>query len=887
MSPPNPRYTTANVRKSFLSFFESKSHKIVASDALVPAHDPTLLFTNSGMVQFKNVFLGAEKSPSARVANVQRCLRAGGKHNDLDVVGYTARHHTFFEMLGNWSFGEYFKKEAITWAWELLTEHWEIPKERLWVTVYHTDDEAYAHWRDDIGIVPEKIIRIGDNKGALFASDNFWQMADTGPCGPCTEIFYDHGDMVPGGPPGSPQEDGDRFIEIWNLVFMQYDRQIDGAMHPLPAPCVDTGMGLERICAVLQHVHSNYEIDLFQDLIAEAAKVTATTDLQNKSLRVIADHIRASAFLIADGILPSNEGRGYVLRRIIRRALRHGWMLGVRKPFFHSMVPRLTELMSDAYPVLRQSVKKVEESLKDEEERFAETLDAGMRLFNQLLPLPSGIVSGADAFRLYDTYGFPLDLTADIAREHGLEVDFAEFEQAMSKQRAMARRAGKFSQAQVLPAALIATLEPTQFVGYTDFTATDLCVKALVHGGQAQQSVCQGEHAWLILDKTPFYAESGGQIGDSGQLIGTNGIFEVQDTCKIAGHFFAHIGEVISGEIQLGQKLHAHVAGIARMSTTCNHSATHLLHAALRALLGNHVEQKGSLVTAERLRFDFSHAQAVQPDILAEVEKLVNAHIRANYPVDVRTMSREQAFSQGAMALFGEKYGEYVRVVQMGEVSIELCGGTHVARTGDIGFFKIISENGIASGVRRIEAMTGEAANLYVLAQEQTLRQAAALLNCGIHSTDFVEKLHVQLNQQKSLQRQIEALQAQHAHNAIVQIKDSAINVQGIQVISARLENLNAKQLRAAADQLKNWLSDAVIVLAGVSENKVALIVSVSSRITDTIHAGELLGYLCQSVGGKGGGRADLAQGAGNDCPELAGALNSVTDWVKQKQCAG
>jgi len=880
-----PTFSSNQVRQDFLDFFRGKGHTIVPSAPLVPGNDPTLLFTNSGMVQFKDVFLGAEKRSYVRAADVQRCLRAGGKHNDLDQVGYTARHHTFFEMLGNWSFGDYFKKDAIAWAWELLTQVWKLPAERLLVTVYHTDEEAYALWHEMIGIPAERIVRIGDNKGAPFASDNFWQMADTGPCGPCTEIFYDHGAEIAGGPPGSPDEDGDRFIEIWNLVFMQFDRQPDGALVPLPAPCVDTGMGLERLVAVLQHVHSNYEIDLFQALIKDAARLTGTTDLENKSLRVIADHIRACAFLIVDGVLPSNEGRGYVLRRIIRRALRHGWMLGVRQPFFFQLVPTLSALMGDAYPELPARQDLVERALKAEEERFAETLDAGMRIFEEVAAGAQGkIIPGADAFRLYDTYGFPIDLTADIARERGMEVDLAGFDEAMAQQRQTARAAGRFASGTGLPAELVAQLRPTEFLGYDCLQAQDLPVVALLRDGRPVQRLEAGESGVVLLARTPFYAESGGQVGDTGVLEGERGRFEVSDTLKLAGQFHGHVGRVSQGVLAVGDVLSATADVQRRGATILNHSATHLLHAALRSLLGTHVQQKGSLVAPDRLRFDFSHFQPVSAAELAEVERRVNAEIRRNHAVEIHHMGMQEALEFGAMALFGEKYGEHVRVLRMGETSTELCGGTHVQRTGDIGLFKIVSESGVSAGVRRIEAVTGQGALDYVDAEEQRLAEAAALL--GGHPTEVADRIRQLVERQRKLERELESFKAKAAAGATAELAGQATDLDGIKVLAVRLEGFDAKALREAMDRLKQQLGDAVIVLAGTNAGKAALVAGVNGSAMGRVKAGELLSHVAGQIGGKGGGRPDLAQGGGEDGPALASALEGIRTWVAQRLAA-
>ncbi|WP_401730415.1 alanine--tRNA ligase [Stenotrophomonas muris] len=876
------KFTTSQIRSDFLEFFKGKGHTIVPSAPLVPGNDPTLLFTNSGMVQFKDVFLGAEKRSYVRAADVQRCLRAGGKHNDLDQVGYTARHHTFFEMLGNWSFGDYFKKDAIAWAWELLTQVWKLPAERLLVTVYQTDDEAYELWRDMVGVPEERIVRIGDNKGAPFASDNFWQMADTGPCGPCTEIFYDHGDHIAGGPPGSPEEDGDRFIEIWNLVFMQFDRQPDGTLVPLPAPCVDTGMGLERLAAILQHVHTNYEIDLFQALIRKASELTGTADLENKSLRVIADHIRACSFLIVDGVLPSNEGRGYVLRRIIRRALRHGWMLGVRQPFFSKLVPTLVEQMGEAYRELPAAVDTVTRALQAEEERFAETLDAGMKIFEDVAGKASnGVIPGVDAFRLYDTYGFPLDLTQDIARERDLTVDIAGFDAAMEQQRETARAAGKFGGGVTLPAELVATLSPTLFLGYDRLQADGLSVLALLKDGRPVQSADAGDSVIVITNQTPFYAESGGQVGDTGVLAGNGVRLAVEDTQKFAGQFHGHVGTLSEGGLKVGDVLSGQVDGERRGATILNHSATHLLHAALREVLGTHVQQKGSLVAPDRLRFDFSHFQPISAEELAVIERKVNQQVRANNAAEVHTMAMQEALDFGAMALFGEKYGEHVRVLKMGDYSTELCGGTHVNRTGDIGLFKITSEGGVSAGVRRIEAVTGQGALDYVDAEEARLAEAAELL--GGSAADVVEKIRALGQRQKQLERELEAVKAKVAAGATADLSGQAVEVAGVKVLAARLEGFDAKALRDAMDRLKQQLGDAVIVLAGAQDGKAALVAGVNGSAMGKVKAGELLSHIAGQIGGKGGGRPDLAQGGGEDGPALATALAAVVEWVSPR----
>jgi len=870
--------TSAEIRQTFLDFFKDKRHTIVPSAPLVPGNDPTLLFTNSGMVQFKNVFLGSEKLPYVRAADVQRCLRAGGKHNDLDSVGYTARHHTFFEMLGNWSFGDYFKREAILWAWELLTQVYKLPKDRLLVTVYHTDDEAYDLWHQEIGLPPERIIRIGDNKGAPYASDNFWQMADTGPCGPCTEIFYDHGAEIPGGPPGSPDEDGDRFIEIWNLVFMQFDRAADGTLSKLPAPCVDTGMGLERLAAVLQHVHSNYEIDLFQHLIRDAAKLTNTKDLENKSLRVIADHIRACSFLIVDGVLPSNEGRGYVLRRIIRRALRHGYMLGQKQPFFYKLVPTLVAEMGLAYPELAAKRSTVEKALQAEEERFGETLENGMKVFDELAGRSKKTIAGADAFRLYDTYGFPVDLTADIARERGLTVDMEGFEKAMNEQRERARAASQFETKASISADLVTRLKPTQFLGYGTLDADALNVIGIVRDGGEAAELNDGEEATLILDATPFYAESGGQVGDTGLLSNADGEFTVTDTVKLAGAFHGHVGRWKGKPLRIGAPLNGSVDAARRQATILNHSATHLLHAALRGVLGEHVMQKGSLVAPDRLRFDFSHFKPVSAEELQKIEDIVNAEVRRNVEAEVHNMAYKDAIDFGAMALFGEKYGDQVRVLKMGDFSTELCGGTHVGRTGDIGLFKIVSEGGVAAGIRRIEALTGAGALAYVKDEETRLDEIAHLLSAS--GGDVIEKLRAVFERQKKLERELEALKAKAASAATGDLASNAKDVHGIKVIAARLDGADAKTLRDSVDQFKQKLVDCVVLLASGNDGKISLIAGVNGKALGKIKAGELVAHVAQQIGGKGGGRPDMAQGGGEDSPRLAGVLDEVPAWV-------
>ena len=877
---------TSEIRSAFLDYFRSKGHTIVPSSSLVPASDPTLLFTNSGMVQFKNVFLGSEKPGYVRAADVQRCLRAGGKHNDLDAVGYTARHHTFFEMLGNWSFGDYFKRDAIAYAWELLTGVFKLPADKLWVTVYHTDDEAFDIWHKEVGVPVDRIVRIGDNKGAPFASDNFWQMADTGPCGPCTEIFYDHGAGIAGGPPGSPDEDGDRYIEIWNLVFMQFDRAPDGTLSPLPAPCVDTGMGLERLAAVLQHVHSNYEIDLFAHLIRVAGELTRTSDLSNKSLRVIADHIRACSFLIVDGVLPSNEGRGYVLRRIIRRALRHGWMLGVRGDFFWKMVQPLVEEMGVAYPELATKQAFVEDALRAEELRFGETLEHGMRGFDEVATKPATAsarpIAGEYAFRLYDTYGFPVDLTADIARERGLEVDMGGFELAMNEQRERARSAGRFEAKGQMPAELASQLKPTVFLGYEALRSQGSKVLGIVRGGKQFDQLDAGEEGLVILDRTPFYAESGGQVGDTGELVNPAGRFDVSDTLKMGGVFFGHAGRWHGAQpLRTGDVVDASVDAARRQAIVLNHSATHLLHAALRKVLGDHVTQKGSLVAPERLRFDFSHFKPLSREELARVEVMVNAEVRHNTAADVRQMAYDDAIEFGAMALFGEKYGDEVRVLKMGEFSTELCGGTHVSRTGDIGLFKIVSEAGVASGVRRIEAVTGEGALAWVVDEERRLGELSQLLSSS--GDDAVEKLRQLFDRQKKLERELDSLRSKAAGSATADLASSAHEVDGIKVVAARLEGLDAKSLRDSVDQLKQQLGDCVILLAGAADGRVALIAGVHGKALDRIKAGSVVAHVAAQIDGKGGGRADMAQGGGSDTANLPAILAALPKWISSQ----
>ncbi|HJU39542.1 MAG TPA: alanine--tRNA ligase [Tahibacter sp.] len=871
--------TSAEIRQSFLDFFKSKGHEIVPSSPLVPGNDPTLLFTNAGMVQFKDVFLGSEKRSYKRAVSSQRCVRAGGKHNDLDQVGYTARHHTFFEMLGNFSFGDYFKRDAIKYAWELLTDVWKLPAERLLVTVYHTDDEAFDIWHKEVGLPVERIIRIGDNKGAPYASDNFWQMADTGPCGPCTEIFYDHGAHIPGGPPGSPDEDGDRFIEIWNNVFMQFDRAADGTLTPLPAPCVDTGMGLERVSAVLQHVHSNYEIDLFQHLIRAAATYTNTGDLENKSLRVIADHIRACSFLIVDGVLPSNEGRGYVLRRIIRRALRHGYMLGVRGAFFHRMVGPLIDVMGQAYPELVAKRDLVERALATEEERFGETLGKGMKLFEEVAAKATTTIPGVDAFRLYDTYGFPVDLTADIARERGLVVDMDGYERAMEAQREGGRAGSQFETKAMLSADAIQQLPATTFLGYDGLVADDLKLVGIVRGSRLVDELGDGEEAGLIFDRTPFYAESGGQVGDTGTLTANGGTFMVRDTIKLAGAFHSHVGRWNGPTLRVGTPMRGEVDATRRQATVLNHSATHLLHAALRKVLGEHVTQKGSLVAPDRLRFDFSHFQPLTPDELRTIEDMVNAEVRRNAAADVRNMAYRDAIDFGAMALFGEKYGEHVRVLKFGEFSTELCGGTHVSRTGDIGLFKILSEGGVAAGVRRIEATTGAGALAFVRDEEARLGEAAGLLSSS--AAEVPDKLRQLFDKYKKLERELESYKAKAAGAATAELAGSAADVGGVKLVAARIDGLDAKGLREGVDQIKAKLADCIVVLASGADGKIALVAGVQGAAQGKVKAGDLVGYIAKQIGGKGGGRPDLAQGGGEDTPQFPAILAGVRGWVE------
>ncbi|WP_447495870.1 alanine--tRNA ligase [Escherichia coli] len=871
--------STAEIRQAFLDFFHSKGHQVVASSSLVPHNDPTLLFTNAGMNQFKDVFLGLDKRNYSRATTSQRCVRAGGKHNDLENVGYTARHHTFFEMLGNFSFGDYFKHDAIQFAWELLTsEKWfALPKERLWVTVYESDDEAYEIWEKEVGIPRERIIRIGDNKGAPYASDNFWQMGDTGPCGPCTEIFYDHGYHIWGGPPGSPEEDGDRYIEIWNIVFMQFNRQADGTMEPLPKPSVDTGMGLERIAAVLQHVNSNYDIDLFRTLIQAVAKVTGATDLSNKSLRVIADHIRSCAFLIADGVMPSNESRGYVLRRIIRRAVRHGNMLGAKETFFYKLVGPLIDVMGSAGEDLKRQQAQVEQVLKTEEEQFARTLERGLALLDEELAKLSGdTLDGETAFRLYDTYGFPVDLTADVCRERNIKVDEAGFDAAMEEQRRRAREASGFGADYN---AMIRVDSASEFKGY-DHLELNGKVTALFVDGKAVDAINAGQEAVVVLDQTPFYAESGGQVGDKGELKGANFSFAVEDTQKY-GQAIGHIGKLAAGSLKVGDAVQADVDEARRARIRLNHSATHLMHAALRQVLGTHVSQKGSLVNDKVLRFDFSHNEAMKPEEIRAVEDLVNAQIRRNLPIETNIMDLEAAKAKGAMALFGEKYDERVRVLSMGDFSTELCGGTHASRTGDIGLFRIISESGTAAGVRRIEAVTGEGAIATVHADSDRLSEVAHLLKGD--SNNLADKVRSVLERTRQLEKELQQLKEQAAAQESANLSSKAIDVNGVKLLVSELSGVEPKMLRTMVDDLKNQLGSTIIVLATVAEGKVSLIAGVSKDVTDRVKAGELIGMVAQQVGGKGGGRPDMAQAGGTDAAALPAALASVKGWVSAK----
>ena len=867
----------SEIREKFLRYFESKGHTIVPSSPLVPANDPTLLFTNSGMVQFKDVFLGREQRPYKRATSSQRSVRAGGKHNDLENVGYTARHHTFFEMLGNFSFGDYFKRDAIQFAWDLLTQVYKLPADRLWVTVYQEDDEAFDIWANEIKVPKERIVRIGDNKGARYASDNFWQMADTGPCGPCSEIFYDHGPAVWGGPPGSPDADGDRYIEIWNLVFMQFERDESGKMTPLPKPCVDTGMGLERIAAVLQQVHSNYEIDLFQNLIKATARETGCKQLENPSLRVIADHIRACSFLIVDGVIPGNEGRGYVLRRIVRRALRHGHKLGQSQPFFYKLVDDLVKEMGVAYPELAKAGDRVAATLKQEEERFGETLEKGMGILNAALAGLSkgGRLDGQTAFTLYDTFGFPLDLTADVCREREVEVDEAGFEAAMARQREQARAAGKFKAAEVLEYSGVAT----QFVGY-ERLQDSAKITAIYKDGVSVKSVSSGDQAVIVLDVTPFYAESGGQVGDAGALRGENVAFSVEDTQKISAEVFGHHGVVLTGTLQVGDRIVAEVDMERRGHTVRNHSATHLLHKALREVLGSHVQQKGSLVDAEKTRFDFSHNQPVTDEEIRRIEEIVNSEILANQATKAQVMTFDDAIAHGAMALFGEKYGDQVRVLDIGS-SCELCGGTHVSRTGDIGLFKVVSESGVAAGIRRIEAVTGENALGLLQSLEMRMTQAAAVIKSPVN--ELPARLAQIMDNVKAMEKEIARLKSKLASSAGSDLAAQAQDIAGAKVLAVSIDGADVASLRGTMDQLKNTLKSAAIVLASVDGGKVTLIAGVTADLTGKVKAGELVNHVAVQVGGKGGGRPDMAQAGGTDPSGLPKALESVAAFVQSK----
>ncbi|MET0185058.1 MAG: alanine--tRNA ligase [Achromobacter sp.] len=870
----------SDIREKFLSYFESKGHTRVASSSLVPGNDPTLLFTNSGMVQFKDVFTGKEARSYTRATSSQRSVRAGGKHNDLENVGYTARHHTFFEMLGNFSFGDYFKRDAIQYAWELLTKVYGLPAEKLWVTVYHEDDEAYDIWAKEVGVPPERIIRIGDNKGARYASDNFWQMADTGPCGPCSEIFYDHGPDVWGGPPGSPEEDGDRYIEIWNLVFMQFERDAAGNMPRLPKPCVDTGMGLERVSAVLQHVHSNYEIDLFQALIAAAARETHVTDLAENSLKVIADHIRACSFLVVDGIIPSNEGRGYVLRRIVRRALRHGYKLGQTKPFFYRLVPDLVKEMGEAYPELAKNAERVAQVLKQEEERFGETLENGMRILDGALAgvAAGSALDGTTLFTLYDTYGFPVDLTADICRERGVEVDLEGFEVAMTRQREQARAAGKFKMAE----GLSYEGASTRFEGYEQLSLDDVAVTALYVDGTKVDSMAAGQQGVVVLDATPFYAESGGQVGDTGVLEADGVRFAVADTLKVQAGVSGHHGTLESGTLAVGDTLRAVVDVVRRARTMRNHSATHLMHKALRQVLGSHVQQRGSLVDPDKTRFDFTQDAPMTPAQIAEVEVIVNAEVLANHPTQSRVMAFDDAVKGGATALFGEKYGDTVRVLDIG-FSQELCGGTHVLRTGDIGLFKIVGEGGVAAGVRRVEAITGDNAVVWVQNQAAVLNRAAGMLRSA--ATEVPDRIaHVQ-EQMKALERELEQARAKLASSAGNDLAaQNAVEIKGVKLLAAGIGDVDPKALRGMVDQIKNKLKSSVVLLAaGSPDGKISLVGGVTPDLVDRIKAGDLVGFVASQVGGKGGGRPDMAMGGGSDVAALPAAIASVRQWVDER----
>jgi len=870
-----PNFSVSDIRKTFLDFFAAKGHTIVASSPLVPGNDPTLMFTNSGMVQFKDVFLGADQRSYVRATSVQACLRAGGKHNDLENVGYTARHHTFFEMLGNWSFGDYFKLESLQWAWELLTKVYQLPPEKLWATVYFEDDEAYDIWTQVIGLPPERVVQIGDNKGGRYMSDNFWMMADTGPCGPCSEIFYDHGPGVAGGPPGSPDQDGDRYIEIWNNVFMQFDMQPDGSVKKLPAPCVDTGMGLERLAAILQHVHSNYEIDIFDALIKAAARETGCKDLSNNSLRVIADHIRATAFLVSDGVIPSNEGRGYVQRRIVRRAIRHGYKLGQKKPFFHKLVPDLVQLMGEAYPSLPAQSKRIMDILKTEEERFYETLENGMEILDSTLAQGAKVLAADVAFKLHDTYGFPLDLTNDVCRERGLSVDETGFHVAMEKQKNQARSAGKFK----MDRALAYEGASNQFTGYESLQGKAK-VLALYHEGAIVSSLQAHQQGVVVLDVTPFYAESGGQVGDEGLIQTASNQFQVDDTQKIKNDVFGHHGTLVSGVLKVGDTVDALVNATQRNATIRHHSVTHLMHKALREVLGDHVQQKGSLVNAERTRFDFAHNGPLTHDEIFQIETRVNQEILLNAATQARVMNLESAQKTGAMMLFGEKYGDHVRVLDIGS-SRELCGGTHVQRTGDIGLFKVIADSGVAAGVRRIEAVAGDQALAYVQQLEQTVHQAASSLKTPVH--ELQARIQQMLEQVKSLEKEISQVKGKLANSQGDELLTQAVVVQGVQVLAAFLDGADAKSLRETLDKLKDKLKTAVIVLAAVDGDKVQLAAGVTADTIGRVKAGDLVNFVAQQVGGKGGGKADMAMAGGTQPKGIAKALDSVMPWVTDR----
>ena len=874
--------STAEIRQAFLDFFAERDHRVVGSSSLVPGNDPTLLFTNAGMNQFKDVFLGSDKRAYTRAASSQRCVRAGGKHNDLENVGYTARHHTFFEMLGNFSFGDYFKREAIEYAWDFLTRVCDMPAGKLWVTVYAEDDEAADIWLNHVGVDPARFSRIGDKPGKRYESDNFWAMGETGPCGPCTEIFYDHGPGIAGGPPGSPDEDGDRFIEIWNLVFMQFDRAADGSLQLLPAPCVDTGMGLERLTAVVQGVHSNYEIDLFQRLIEAAARLTGSADHDSPSLKVIADHIRACAFLVADGVLPANDGRGYVLRRIIRRAIRHGYKLGCEELFFCKMVAPLVEAMGEAFPILRRQQDEVAGILEREERRFGETLDQGMKILESALAdLDSPMIPGEVAFRLYDTFGFPIDLTRDIARERGLQVDEDGFEQAMEAQRERARAAGQFDAKDGLPAELIAGLAPTRFLGYEQHSCKQATVLAIVVDGHPVERLSAGQEALLILDCTPFYAESGGQVGDTGSLTANDAKFRVSDTRKLAGVFHGHVGHLETGALQLGDQVDAGIDSARRADIVRHHSATHLMHSALRQVLGTHVQQKGSLVAPDRLRFDFSHPEPVSDAQIAEIERLVNEQVQANDEAEAREMAYDDAIAAGALAFFGDKYGDEVRVLRFGEFSTELCGGTHVDRMGDIGLFKVISETGISSGVRRIEAVAGRVAVDWLQSLDRSVREVAGRLKAS--PEQMAERVEQLLDRSRALEKELERLKGKLASAAGSDLAGQAIELAGVRLISAHLEGADPNGLRDTVDQLKNKLGSAVVVLGTAAGSGVRLVAGVTPDLTDRIKAGELVNFVASQVGGKGGGRPDFAQAGGSDAAALPAALDSGRGWLSER----